>query len=652
MSSLSVQNQLADIVLLLGDASRYSCDGGTARVSALEGLAARLLCSNEVSLLHQFWDKHGTTAVSCRILAAIVASEYVAEQICDGIFDVVTKEWPPCDIVFELLQSTPDMFMHCTPSTTINGLVRLLSTTSQEHVQVETVDSVVECLVALLQSLSQKDMTADAVKLLVESLLIYERDSVVLEMLCSQIGKRWKCLFLGSPPLLAGYRDSLTATVHALFAAPSSLIPLTLFGGLQLTEQELQSGASVDMVDYVISLSELCVSELVRVDQAVDDTIFARLAPLLLLRRTPAFLFQLRKEEDLSTEITYDRRERTTRTWSELCRHLRMRMAQNSATGAIQYSEDERRLSAEIVVRFLPLDTQQIRQCPGIYDYFCKAAFEMQSTQWNVASVRYARACLYTVCLWIVDADPTVQAVSLGDVARFALGVLADEDGAHGPEWDRLEAGCVEFLALCFETRAKNGAVASNSSPDSLPLCLDNVCKLVLRLVKLRVSVSTAILNSLTLVAQRAAPNVVQVLADSCLLDIVDVFATNENVERTTMSVSSAAGMQFIFTALARTQSGSVPGTSVQEQHGWLRRLHMWAVRTIAVVNNSPASANNQVTLQSSLKLVLVLLSVDDGFLSPGATQTTVQVLDSVFVSKEQPEVQPILVAILQTLAH
>jgi hypothetical protein len=299
------------------------------------------------------------------------------------------------------------------------------------------------------------------------------------------------------------FGNLLRSIGKAMFAVPSSMTRLTLFGGV--VGQNIAPETMGDMIvrDRILfavtDIIKLCVDELDMADESEDvNVLFHRLSPLLLLRRVPAIYFQVARKHIRASGKGQD----LYQALASLSRRvaLRLDIMDDLSTSVdrqslVKYSADERRLAAEIAGRCLPfgnpLDESLLSHQSESYALFPRiclpaftAALQEVSSTWNpasfVESIRRARAALYATC----HAIPLLQQKELfnDDVLRltaaFAFTIVAvdadEKDDNLSNELVQLQTGCIEFFALCIERTLQDHVRSVETQSDSIVEVLQN----------------------------------------------------------------------------------------------------------------------------------------------------------------------------------
>jgi hypothetical protein len=283
----------------------------------------------------------------------------------------------------------------------------------------------------------------------------------------------------------------------AMFAVPSSMTRLTLFGGV--VGQNFAPETMGDMIvrDRILfavtEIVKLCVEELDMADESEDvNALFHRLSPLLLLRRVPAIYFQIAWKHSRASGKGQD----LYQALASLSRRVALRLdivgnysISVNRQSRVKYSAEERRLAAEIAGRCLPfgnpvdesLASHQSESC-ALFSCIClpayTAALQEVSSICNpanfVESIRRARAALYATC----HAIPMMQQKEYfkDDVLRltavFAFTIVAvdadEKDENLSNELVQLQTGCIEFFALCIERTLQDHVQSVETPSDSL----------------------------------------------------------------------------------------------------------------------------------------------------------------------------------------
>jgi hypothetical protein len=264
---------------------------------------------------------------------------------------------------------------------------------------------------------------------------------------------------------------AMTTIAKVMFELPSSNLCLIAFGTLVETISEcstlnhcfndrIASGTSAFIGCCIAQLDRTLKSDL----DGNENSLFHRLAPLFLLRRLPGLFYHTLLHADGHEELLASLADRMA---------IRLDIPDNLSKNhriTVKFSPDERRLSAEIAGRALPLDTTEYRCVHdlrlSLSDRFCRPIFRTALERISsfpsvpvddaIDSLRQARAVLYAVCHHLaVDESGDRHGSSYFFVASFVLKILLieinDKNKSLFDELTQIQTGCIEFLAGCID---------------------------------------------------------------------------------------------------------------------------------------------------------------------------------------------------------
>ena len=293
---------------------------------------------------------------------------------------------------------------------------------------------------------------------------------------CRKITSSWRRTLLQKPACgVHGFASVLSSVADTIFADSSSSIPLTLLGSIVGDELSpmVSNEEQVSRVHFaVIALVRKCSNELGETEytgrnSVVDcktqesKSIYSRLSPLLLLRRTPSGYYKV------AWRVNANDCEEMELLFSQLADKLsaRLDIARPSKLH-VAFSSEERQLAAEIAGRCLPFSTPP--PC-GCYQIICFPAFSSalqtlkvisneQLTTTATESLRAARAALYACCNHVPLAEDNEDGEGVFGIVSFLLEVLnvditeAVDNSVDEDDIIQLQTGCIDFIAVCLES--------------------------------------------------------------------------------------------------------------------------------------------------------------------------------------------------------
>lgn len=349
----------------------------------------------------------------------------------------------------------------------------------------------VETVVKSLINLTDKDNTLSP-KL--AKVLETNKDKAT-EQTCFQLGGSWRrsltvelmpySVFGDLDASETRFGDLLSSIARVMFHYPASIVPLSLLGAVVGNDQAglesriLLSAATSLLTTAVEELDDQ--SKITGVNKD-GESIFRRLAPLLLLRRIPPKFFQTAFQA--SSRRNYEGEMNLKHALHHLADHLAARLDIVADPvlnpGAKQFSPQERQLAAEVAGRCLPFNEQLDARIGASSCFrricvpsFCEILRLMHSDEASdltqngntelagafQTKIRRARAALYATCHFIPfvgGCGTEVVDEALLSTAFFCLQCLnANQKVFESPSIEQdflqLQSGCIEFFALCVE---------------------------------------------------------------------------------------------------------------------------------------------------------------------------------------------------------
>jgi hypothetical protein len=292
-------------------------------------------------------------------------------------------------------------------------------------------------------------------------------------ILCRKITGGWRRTLLESPTCgVNGLACVLSSVASSMFADPSSSIPLAVLGSIvgdKLSPTASSEEQAIRVHAAVVALIRQSLAELDKVRDVstnAEETniIYARLSPLLLLRRIPCTYYKV------AWRALMNDREETVCLFSLLLDQLSYRLGTASVRqNHVVYTAQERQLAAEIVGRDLPFYEITFPSCGSyqqiIYPSFSSALHTLKivpddsDPRSPIESLRVARAALYTCCNHVSFAEDNEEGQGVLGAVSFVLRILnldivdATEDEAVAEDDIlQLQTGGIEFVAVCLES--------------------------------------------------------------------------------------------------------------------------------------------------------------------------------------------------------
>lgn len=476
------------------------------------------------------------------------------------------------------------------------------------------------------------------------------------ERLCTLVGQLWrKSLLASSVASENAFSDVLVAVGRELLVAPSELDSLILFGSV--TGQGFDFGAVDDsrFGRAGIAILQLTLDSMLNGSRTIEpsnNSIFHRIAPLLLLRRIPVSFFRLALKE-ASDSSTGEHCSLVVSVGQQLASRLGIfSMSMSREPPARLVSEEERRLAAEVAGQLLPLGNLwvgnkriKVAEDYTCFELICRPVFsnlreclcgEREASKVAQSSVRSARAALFVMCTALQFAHEKDAGDSLLRVAFFALKFLSIEPTGLAKDvvedFVQLQTGCVEFFTLCQQLTLKSRSEATDSQSDYFDVrsAADEISETVRTILQsgkstvewlsgpavenddgvgLSKSASKSLWRSLVAVSQRSDG------AAASLYHLPWIFSwltgeTEDNYCAQPFCV--AAAMQIVFVLLMKTKSFTFLGDSQAQQGKSVLKLYQFVIGLLAADSSSERDVGTVLACRSAaLTLLLALVSVD-----------------------------------------
>lgn len=276
-----------------------------------------------------------------------------------------------------------------------------------------------------------------------------ETSSVAEEEVCTTLGKTWHDLLLKDDMLDdTALSKILSAVAREMLAHPSSNMHLVLFGVVAGDT----TVRSCRRCYYALGpILELATDALIK-DRNDQHDVFARLAPLLLLRRLPVDYFSVPKGMQPDIITKHD----------DLLHHTCELLMERFEGGTTEscYAAEEKRLAIEIVGRSIPLGTVDGLSTCSMYSCIgaCslgKLSQKLQSgNSVTIRDIQVGKAALFASCIGLANStDHTSPGSDLLEIARAASSFLSVESatGSFQTVLEQLQMGSAEFFALCWQ---------------------------------------------------------------------------------------------------------------------------------------------------------------------------------------------------------
>jgi hypothetical protein len=244
------------------------------------------------------------------------------------------------------------------------------------------------------------------------------------------------------------YQDILVSCARAMFHDPSNEIILNVLGGFVGSSQDFIN-IDESFRDRIKNATEavllLVSNELQRLNRCSVSDIFARLSPLLLLRRIPYEHFQF---------------EFNGLYLKGLAKELSQRLglsSQSEYTQEDSTSSEERRLMAELASRCFLFSSTNHSNCTG-FCIFCEniifSTFRSITTS-QIASLRWKsiKVVIYIGCHLLQTSPERFGNHEFCAFTTFVMALLnlnGSVDDEYYNSMIEVHSGCIDFLASCI----------------------------------------------------------------------------------------------------------------------------------------------------------------------------------------------------------
>ena len=473
---------------------------------ALCMVVARAASQRPSELLPQIQCMKGRIEIKIEVLLSLLdhlSSSQIKGDDNDFVYRSVTKMLlENVDVVPYLrfrLRTNPYLFSNVPPMIIIPPIVQYLVKKYAER----NADAGVSSLAGLLCNIMKSNANSGRADIFIGCLVSSLQTTGLIEMnqesrntFLNKNGTLWRMALLdGSLTSDSAYKDVLVAVTRSMIEMPSSITPLGLLASLVDGQFRSSDGDSISRIEKRIVLaasSVICLSmDQLRLrhldDCANEESIFSRLAPLLILRRMPRSYYCVFHRTLPSDRENYS-------VMIELVAFLSNKLkAHAMSNDQRNLAREEKKLLAELAGQCLPLsnsisiesfNSQDPIRCPiSLIENICAKPFfdtlelvrenqdirqsnsaenEMNSLDDNttdtsvIVSIRQAKAALYAVSHHIPLGSDDDSGEPLIDVASFALEVLnfplEHMGGILGEEISNLQSGCVHFIVISLDS--------------------------------------------------------------------------------------------------------------------------------------------------------------------------------------------------------
>ena len=372
-----------------------------------------------------------------------------------------------CNVPAEIM--TPTLVHHLVSecankgSSSNSSLYELLCNMMKASMEGRYIDHFIRCIVSALHENTEtpQDQTA---------------------MFLNKSGSRWKITLLNDSTSdnVFLYRDLLIAVAKLMIEMPSSSTPLALLASVVDSQFQMQSG---DEHTQRLTRKRICSATAAVIRFAMDQlsvlgkgiangqSIFSRLAPLLILRRIPRSYYRtVHEAHPVEDELLVDLAE-------YLSTSLQDHALKNDQRSM---AKEEKRLLAELAGHCLPFSSK-LCHAGCLFHSICKTSFSdtllmLRSNsdafpEDKLHSLYEAKAALYATCHSIPlaldedDGDALLTDASfVYEALMYQPEQLANEksndiqQGVFQNEMMMLQSGCTHFLCVCMDSLSSREA--------------------------------------------------------------------------------------------------------------------------------------------------------------------------------------------------
>jgi hypothetical protein len=372
---------------------------------------------------------------------------------------------------------------------------------------------------------------------------------------------------------------------------------------------------------------------------------------------------------------------RIIRVFASLGDHIVRRLDENIDQQS--FTDEERRLAAEVAGRVLPLGNfaptnHTLIDCHSLFDRVCDPYFSIirETLDSNDADstrgFRSARAALFAVCTLVANAFASDNGGNeLILIADFCLAILSTQNHEPAAELEKIQAGCIEFFSFCFERElyfasGPTPAIAQASNDPAKCNRFDGGIRRVNEMV-MNILTSSSGYQANTNSSHICLWNALIIVSKRCRIDMLKKFAqvTLPSVlawgttATTTVAVSLqyqlclAGAMQVVFNVLVRGKSIDLLVPMNHDARATLLQVHRWALSNLRTTVVSKDGVGHNAMRKASLKLVLVVVSMGDSSLkclAPGELGETFSALQGVAHLEKDGELRMLATSVLQLL--
>ncbi len=466
--------------LLLDELKVDSSDASDAldpTARALCSLVARCIRSRGASLVTELVIRNGKRSSTVEVLANIL-SEAQCTSDSHGLLvaagNIFLDFLESNRYAQRKLVSAPETLRALPVNFVVPRLISLASSNIDDIDLVQAVSSVLK--ITMVSSLSND--VDEVVQEIINSVGFCQSpqddttpNQTLSNKLCRKITSGWRRTLLDDPTCgMNGLASVLSAIANAMFADPSSSIPLELLGsvvGDELVLIDPKESKELKVYFAVVTVVKQCLKSLesTEIDAQQNKSIYSRLSPLLLLRRIPSGYYKV------AWSVNLDDQDEREAAFSQLVNQLSDRLdipSLQSRPKHVTFTAEERQLAAEIAGRCIPFYNQAFPSC-SCYQRICFPSFNstlctlqiVSGGQKSIApkdSLRAARVALYACCTHIPLAEDNEAGEGILGTVSFVLEILnvdvtgVIEHNVIEDELIRLQTGCIEFIAACLES--------------------------------------------------------------------------------------------------------------------------------------------------------------------------------------------------------
>ena len=378
------------------------------------------------------------------------------------------------------------------------------------------------------------------------------------------------------------YKNMLLATARSMLDKPSSSVPLSLFSCLvNVTNNREETYPERRILLATINVVHFATNE-VRISGEFDaddeEAVFARISPLLILRRLPKAYYEILHGQIESN--TEDSRVIMSELAAALASRFRAH-ALNDFEGRI--AKEEKMLLAQVAGHCLPFSISCDDVSVSLFDLFEKpfsSTLDIVNSSNSKAPsclqyVNESKLALFAICQHIPGAkNEDTSGTAFVRVASFVLDYLLHPHPTCGgnkidDELAKLHTGCLHFLVVSIDTLFARKANPSESLHDGninrdtffggLIITFEMTSSILFNAVgnerRFSASTQTSILNAIIVYSQTCTTDRLELFASGILPTLLKWLDHGTICDGVHQPLCVAASLQVAYTMFARLGS-------------------------------------------------------------------------------------------------